>query len=502
MNRREFLAALGGAAIGAGAVAGGSWLRNRPAPRSPNGPALVNDVHSKLNPTRVEAIEFPRSLEDVLGIVRRAARGKETLCIAGSRHAMGGQQFAEGARMIDTRGLKSVMDLDTQAGLVQVEAGIEWPELVEELALRQSGVADYWTIRCKQTGADKLTLGGAVSANAHGRTLRHPPMIADIEELLVVLPSGDVVPCGRVRNVELFRLAIGGYGLFGLVHSAVYRLERRHKLQREVQTLSADGLIAEFEKRIEEGFTLGDWQYAIDDKSDDFLNRGVFSCYRPVAMDAEIKESQVSVSDRAWQDLVYLAHTDKSRAFQLYSDFYLKSSGQIYWSDTSQLGGYDEGYHVDTDRRMNAQKPATEMITELYVPRDRLADFLSAAAEGLRKVGADVIYGTIRLIEPDRESFLAWAKQRYACIILNLHVVHTEPKIAEAASAFRMLIDLASERDGSYYLTYHRWADKRQVLACYPQFPDFLAKKDEYDPEQRFQSEWYRHYRDICSRGG
>ena len=172
----------------------------------------------------------------------------------------------------------------------------------------------------------------------------------------------------------------------------------------------------------------------------------------------------------------------------------MESSGQIYWSDTSQIGGYDVDYHVDTDRRMNADDPATEMITEIYVPRDRLVDFLDATAEELRKAKANVIYGTVRLIEKDEVSFLAWAKQPYACIIFNLHVVHTEEKIAEAADAFRLLIDLAIERGGSYYLTYHRWARKDQILACYPEFPEFLQKKASYDPDRLFQSDWYRHY--------
>jgi FAD/FMN-containing dehydrogenase len=493
MNRREFLWLMGGTAVGAGGLAGGLWLRDRMA--RPQAPSLnVNDVHSKLNATTVKAVEQPTSLEDVLGLVRRAKRDNETLCIAGSRHAMGGQQFADGAVLIDTRGLNSVMDLDTKRGLVQVEAGVEWPSLVEQLAERQKGVEDYWTIRCKQTGADKLTLGGAIAANAHGRTLSHPPMIADIEELLMVDANAEVVRADRNTDGELFSLVHGGYGLFGLTHSAVYRLEKRHKLQRTVELLDSDDVMAMFDKRIADGYTSGDWQYAIDDNTDDFLHKGVFSCYKPVSMDTPIEDSQISVSDRAWQELVYLAHTDKSKAFKLYSEFYLKSSGQIYWSDTSQLGGYDEDYHVDTDKRMDASVPSTEMITEVSVPREKLAEFLAAAADGLRKAKASVIYGTVRLIEPDTESFLNWAKGRFACVIFNLHVTHTKQKTEEAADAFRMLIDLAADRGGSYYLTYHRWAQKGQVLACYPQFPEFLAKKLQYDPGALFQSEWYRHY--------
>lgn len=44
---------------------------------------------------------------------------------------------------------------------------------------------------------------------------------------------------------------------------------------------------------------------------------------------------------------------------------------------------------------------------------------------------------------------------------------------------------------------YHRWATRKQVEACYPQFVDFLRLKKKYDPDERFQSDWYRHYRQM-----
>jgi FAD/FMN-containing dehydrogenase len=129
------------------------------------------------------------------------------------------------------------------------------------------------------------------------------------------------------------------------------------------------------------------------------------------------------------------------------------------------------------------------------VPRERLVAFMEAACATLRERRANVIYGTVRLIERDDETFLAWARNRYACVIFNLHVEHTPQKIETAANAFRDLIDIAISQGGSYYLTYHRWARKDQVAACYPQMPAFLAKKREHDPAEVFQSTWYRHYR-------
>jgi FAD/FMN-containing dehydrogenase len=115
----------------------------------------------------------------------------------------------------------------------------------------------------------------------------------------------------------------------------------------------------------------------------------------------------------------------------------------------------------------------------------------------LRRRKANMIYGTVRLIEKDEESVLAWARDRWACVIFNLHIEHTPAAIASAADAFRDLIDLAIARGGSYYLTYHRWATKAQVEACYPQMRQFLDLKRRYDPDERFQSTWYRHYRQL-----
>ena len=135
------------------------------------------------------------------------------------------------------------------------------------------------------------------------------------------------------------------------------------------------------------------------------------------------------------------------------------------------------------------------MITEVYVPRHRLAGFLEAARHELRERRANVIYGTVRLIERDDETFLAWARDRFACIVFNLHVDHTPEGIGAAAEAFRELIDIAIRHGGSYYLTYHRWARPDQVDRCYPQMRGFLAAKRDWDRAEIFQSEWYRHYR-------
>jgi len=59
-----------------------------------------------------------------------------------------------------------------------------------------------------------------------------------------------------------------------------------------VEVIRIDDLMPMFEKRIAAGFLYGDFQYSIDPNSEDFLRRGVFSCYRTVDPSRPIPEKQ------------------------------------------------------------------------------------------------------------------------------------------------------------------------------------------------------------------
>ena len=458
---------------------------------------LLNDLHSQLNPTRVDSVVAVRNVRDVQEVVRRAADRGKAVSIFGGRHAMGAQQFATDGIAIDTRALNAIGALDAKTGRIVVQAGVQWPQLIAHLVDGQMGQSRPWGIAQKQTGADRLSIGGALAANIHGRGLTRPPFIGDVESFTIVDGNGDSRRCSREENAELFRLAIGGYGLFGVVTEVALRLVPRHKVRRVVEVITADRLTEAFDQRIAAGFEYGDFQFALDPRSPDFLRRGIFSCYQPADPDTPIPSGQRSLSEDDWRRLLRFAHDDKAAAWLAYSGHYLKTDGQIYWSDTHQLSTYIDGYHEELDRDRGATSRCTEMITEIYVPRSRLGDFLSEAAEDFRRHRVDCIYGTIRLIERDAESFLAWAREPWACTIFNLHVEHTPAGMSQSAEAFRRLIDMAVARGGSYFLTYHKYATREQVLACYPQFPEFLRLKDKYDPERRFQSDWYRSHAEM-----
>lgn len=472
------------------AIAAQAQVRDSVA-REPTG-IEVNDVQSQLNATSVHRIIQPQSVNSIQAALKDAQREGRAVSVAGGRHAMGGQQFGRDTILFDMKQLNRVIHFDKSKGQIEVEGGIEWPELIDYLNREQVGERESWTIKEKQSGVDRVSLAGSLASNIHGRGLQFPPIIADVESFVLVDGNGKIHTCDRGENPELFALAIGGYGLFGIISQVTLRLVRRSKLQRTVEILPIKNLLPRVAQRIEDGFVYGDCQYATYLEDEAEAHPGIFSCYRPVDPDTPIAADLRALGPDDWAELYKLARTDKRKAFETYAEYYRATSGQFYWSDHHLLAGSFDGYRQAVDPRRG-----TEVITEIYVSKDAFLPFMAQVRQDFIDHHVDMTYGTIRFIEKDEESFLAWAREPSVCIICNLHVIHTDKGLQKAAQDFRRIIDRAIQHQGRYYLTYHRWATRDQIAACYPQFVEFLKLKKKYDPQECFQSEWYRHNKSL-----
>ncbi len=104
--------------------------------------------------------------------------------MAGSHHSQGGQTYTAGGVQFDMRGFRKVLAIDTAAQTITVESGATWDEV--QRALAPVGLA----IKVMQS-SNIFTVGGTMSANAHGRDLDVMQMV----EVVRALPP----PAGRRR---------------------------------------------------------------------------------------------------------------------------------------------------------------------------------------------------------------------------------------------------------------------------------------------------------------
>lgn len=86
--------------------------------------------------------------------------------------------------------------------------------------------------------------------------------------------------------------------------------------------ITVDEVPSKVEDRIGEGYTYGDYQFMTDETSPNFLRRGVFYFYKPRSKTVPDRLSQKKLSKENWIKLYDLAHTNKSKAFDLYSQFF------------------------------------------------------------------------------------------------------------------------------------------------------------------------------------
>src|SRR3982750_5058103 len=119
---------------------------------------------------------------------------------------MGGQQFLSKGLCIDTRLMSRIRRFDQEHGLIEADAGIQWPQLIKTYLEQQQQSARQWGIAQKQTGADTFTLGGSLASNIHGRGLAMKPVISNVESFTLINAEGKPVRCSRNENDELFRV--------------------------------------------------------------------------------------------------------------------------------------------------------------------------------------------------------------------------------------------------------------------------------------------------------
>ena len=493
IKRRDFLKGMSAAPL----MAAAARLPAPPAEPLPDG-ELVNDVHTGLNPTWVSKVVRPTSSAEVESIVKDCRKRGIALSISGSRHAAGGQQFLANSLLLDMRSMNRVVELDARTGVLHVEAGIEWPELIQGyLDLQKS--EPLWGIRQKQGGADRMTLGGTIAANAHGHCLGAAPIVGDLEWIEVVTPDGTAKRCTRNENKGLFALAVGGYGLFGVITAAGLRLVPRRKLRRHVETRTTAEVAALIAKRTSAGDPYGYFQYSIDETSPDFLRNGILTTYEPVKPETPLTPEAADIDPRLLTALLELAHKDRGSAYRRYAKIELAKDGTVDWSDLHQLSTYVPGYHADIEKRLDPGSEGADVILEIYVPPRDLIPFLEDARRILLAAELPLVYGVIRFVEQDKETFLAWAKKRYACVIFMLHTSRETKALQRTADTCRQLMRGATRRSGGFYLTYNRFATRDDLFRAYPQFAAFLAMKRQHDPLDTLQSEWYRHYKALYS---
>ena len=184
-------------------------------------------------------VVLPHSTSEVREIILLANEEKTPIVpYGGGSGLMGGALSIQPAIVLDLRRMNKILDVDTEARLVRVQAGCVL-EVVDKKLNEDSFILghDPWTVPV-------ATIGGAISTNSVGyRAGIYGSMGEQLLGLEAVLPNGEIVRTRGVpkssAGIDLNFLFIGGEGCFGVITEATIKIFPKPE-RRALHALSFD----------------------------------------------------------------------------------------------------------------------------------------------------------------------------------------------------------------------------------------------------------------------
>ena len=163
---------------------------------------------------RPVAIERPASIAEIALALERAVAAGECVRVVGAGHSFSDIALTDG-RLLTLERMTRVLDVDRDAGLVRVQAGITIRELSAVLAGHGLALENLGDI-------DVQSVAGAISTATHGTGERLGNIPSQVLALTLVLADGSTLEC-CAREGDLFRAARVGLGALGVIAEVTLR---------------------------------------------------------------------------------------------------------------------------------------------------------------------------------------------------------------------------------------------------------------------------------------
>ena len=174
---------------------------------------VLNDA-SRLDPTPVDRVARVRSdpkggyVEALRAELKDAKSAGRRVAVGAARHSMGGQSLPRDGTAVEFD--EPWFEVDSQAQIYRVSAGARWREVIAKLDPLG------FSPKVMQSNHD-FGVASTFCVNAHGWPVPFGPFGSTVRSLRLMLADGEIVECSRDKESELFGLAMGGYGLFGII---------------------------------------------------------------------------------------------------------------------------------------------------------------------------------------------------------------------------------------------------------------------------------------------
>jgi FAD/FMN-containing dehydrogenase len=418
--------------------------------------------------------ELPAEVGRVLDRAGTIARGLG--------RSYGDAALNSGHQVLGLRRLDRYLAFDAQAGVLTCEAGATLDEIIRDFAPR--GWFPMIT-----PGTKFVTVGGCIANDVHGKAHHAQGCFSVcVDEMTVLLASGDVVRASRDENADLFWATFGGMGLLGVVMTARIRLRRietTYFRQKAVPVADLDTMLAALDQHDR------DFSYSVATldvmAKGAHLGRGVLAVGEhatraelPAALQAD--PLRVSGPPRVTVPFELPELTLNPLTIRIVNAY-------IQWTlRRTKAHGHYEGFFYPLDKiahwnRGYGRRGFTQY--QFVVPFEdgprRMRDILGAILSS----GELPFLNVLKRMGKESGGLLSFPREGYTLAI-------DFPIRANTIPLLRRLDAMVLDAGGRVYLGKDSYLEAPMFRAMYPQVERWLAIKAKYDPRGVFTSDLAR----------
>lgn len=452
----------------------------------------MNDA-SALSRTPVYGVVEIAEEAHVAAAVAFARRNGLKVSMAAVRHSMGGHAFDDNALVLDMLKFNKI-ELDAAARTITVQPGARWHDIQNVLHPR-------FAVKAMQS-SDIFSVGGSISVNAHGMDHQVGSIARTIRSMRVMLADGSIVECSASDNADLFRHVVGGYGLFGVVLSAVIEITDNVVYRTTREVIRTEEFPAFFAARLEADANIGLFYGHLSTAPGNFMEDMIVYRYDRVAdqpppgtpglaepSGVTLKRLIMNLAKQGgvFQRLKWFAEETLEPAFEACT---VPRSAALADGEACLVTRNDP-MHDSVSYLFNDLQDDTDILHEYFVPRARFAAFVEAAREILRGQPLQVLNASVRVVHAE-DVALTYAPEPAFSLVLYVNQSADEAGNARMRALTRAMIDLTLAHGGRFFLPYQLHYTAEQLRTSYPELGAFLARKKAFDPDDLFGSTFYR----------
>ena len=402
---------------------------------------------------------MPRSTHEVADEVRKAAAAGLTVRMAGTGHSFTPVAATDGV-LLRPGGLTSIRSVDAAAGLVTVEAGCPLQVLNASLLARGLSLANMGDIQVQ-------TVAGATQTGTHGTGRDIGGMAAQVAGLELVLADGTIASCSADSPADgLFDAARVGLGALGVVTAVTFRVVPAFLLEAREEPMQWSEVISRLDELTSENEHFEFYWFPHTEGCLTKRNNRSPGPPRPLPRFRYLLDDEF-LSNTVFGLTCRLGHAVPGL---------ITTVNGLAGKALGSRSYVDAAYRVFTSpRRVRFREQ------EYAIPRESLADVLAEIRALFARRDWRISFPIEVRVTPGDDLWLSTAYGRSSAYIA-IHVFHASPH----QEYFRDVEAVMTAVAGRPHWGKMHTRSAEYLRQAYPKHGDFVALRDELDPERRF----------------